>query len=470
MSEKHIVIIGGGFSGTALAIHLARYGQAGLKVSVIEPRPQLAQGVAYSTEDPAHRINVPASRMQLAGDEEGAFDRWFRSSPDFQVDTDALWHDGTVYPQRGQFARWVNEQFRQQKQYSAVELTHIHDRAVSFHAGVVSTASGAKVQADVVVLAISHPPPALPAILTSLRGHVGLIADPWQPNALAKVGADDQVAIIGSGLTMSDMVASLHRKGHRGKITVFSRRGQLPRPNLSGNYENRELNYLQPQQATARGWLRRIRQEVTDAAAENLPWQGVLDDIRRHGQQIWQTLSLTEQRRFLRHLRPWWDVHRYRIAPQVSTVLSQLQASGQLTVMAARLLAADAAEDSLQLTLQPRGSSPELYRVDRVIVTTGPAHGALLNSDALLHQLATEGVIQADPLALGINVNALSQTLNAQGLANPHLYVVGPAARGRFGELMGLPQVAEHAESVARQLLSIAPSSSTHASSHERID
>ena len=120
MSEKHIVIIGGGFSGTALAIHLARYGQAGLKVSVIEPRPQLAQGVAYSTEDPAHRINVPASRMQLAGDEEGAFDRWFRSSPDFQADTDALWHDGTVYPQRGQFARWVNEQFRQQKHYSEV--------------------------------------------------------------------------------------------------------------------------------------------------------------------------------------------------------------------------------------------------------------------------------------------------------------------------------------------------------------
>ena len=103
-------------------------------------------------------------------------------------------------------------------------------------------------------------------------------------------------------------------------------------------------------------------------------------------------------------------------------------------------------------------------------MTTGPAHGALLNSDALLHQLATEGVIQADPLALGINVNALSQTLNAQGLVNPHLYVVGPAARGRFGELMGLPQVAEHAESVARQLLSIAPSSSTQASSHERID
>ena len=91
--------------------------------------------------------------------------------------------------------------------------------------------------------------------------------------------------------------------------------------------------------------------------------------------------------------------------------------------------------------------------MEKVIVTTGPAHNALLNSNALLRQLHGDGVIQPDPLALGIEVNALSQTLNVNGEANPGLYVAGPAARGRFGELMGLPQVAEHAESVARQLL-----------------
>ncbi|WP_187494179.1 FAD-dependent oxidoreductase, partial [Pantoea agglomerans] len=55
MSQQQIVIIGGGFTGTALAIHLARAGQAGLHVTVIEPRAQLAQGVAYGTTDPAHR-------------------------------------------------------------------------------------------------------------------------------------------------------------------------------------------------------------------------------------------------------------------------------------------------------------------------------------------------------------------------------------------------------------------------------
>lgn len=453
--SKHIIIIGGGFTGTALAVHLARLGPAGLQVTVIEPRPQLAQGVAYSTSDPAHRINVPASRMQLAGDEDGAFDRWFRASPGFKADRNALWSDGNVYPQRGQFGRWVNEQFLQEKQRSAVKLQHLCDRAVSLRDGVVTTASGEKYQADEVVLAISHPPPALPGSLKTLQCHEHLIADPWQPDALSSVKTHDRVAIVGTGLTMSDVVASLHGQGHLGSITAFSRRGQLPRTNLSGQYENRTLDYHQPQVASARAWLRRIRQEVARAAAEDLPWQLVLDDIRRQGQAIWQTLSLNEQRRFLRHLRPWWDVHRYRIAPQVSAVLSQLQDSGQLSVIAARLQAAKDDNGSIRLTLQPRGAAIEDLVVDRVIVTTGPAHGALLNSEALLHQLANDGAIQADPLALGIHVNARSQTLTAQGKANPHLYVAGPAARARFGELMGLPQVAEHAESVARQLLGI---------------
>lgn len=459
MSQQQIVIIGGGFTGTALAIHLARLGEAGLSVTVIEPRAQMAQGVAYGTPDPAHRINVPAARMQLAGDEAGAFDRDYRASPHFRDDPDALWHDGNVYPQRGEFGRWVNAQFIYQQQHSPVTLRHLRDSAVSLQDGIVTTASGQRIRADQVVLAISHPPPELPALLKPLQAHPAVIANPWQGDALARIAPDERVAIIGSGLTMSDVVASMHRQRHRGGITVFSRRGLVPRANLSGSEEEYTLDYRLPQPASARGWLHRVRQEVKQATALNLPWQLVLDDIRRNGQRIWQSLPLHEQQRFLQHLRPWWDVHRYRIAPQVSQVLTQLQASGQLSLRAARLIAAEPAGDALRLTLRLRGAHQESQVVDRVIVTTGPAHNALLNSNALLRQLHRDGVIQPDALWLGISVNALSQTLDARGEPNPHLYVAGPAARGRFGELMGLPQVAEHAEAVAHRLLSITPSS-----------
>ncbi len=258
---------------------------------------------------------------------------------------------------------------------------------------------------------------------------------------------------MGSGLSMSDVVATLHRHGHQGPVVAFSRRGLLPRPNLSGPFDPVPLEYTHSDPVTVLAWLRRIRREVADAAGQGLPWQLVLDDIRLNGQRIWQSLPLQEQQRFLRHLRPWWDVHRYRIAPQVSAVLAQQQQCGQLRVLAARLTSVAAAGDEIELHLQPRAGEVQRLTVDRLIITTGPAHGGLLHSDALLHQLASAGVVRADPLGLGIQVNARSQTLRADGQANPHLYVAGPAARAYFGELMGLPQVAEHAESVARQLL-----------------
>lgn len=453
MSERHIVIVGGGFSGTALAIQLARHGTHGMRVTVIEPRESLGQGVAYGTRDPAHRINVPASRMQLSADEEGDFDRWYRTTAAFKADPAARGHDGSVWPQRGQFAVWLAQKFAEACSGSPVILCHLRDRATALHNGVIHTAAGQRIRADAIVLAISHPPPAVPPRLHALQHHAGVIVNPWQPNVLSGIAADSRVAIIGSGLTMSDVVASLYRQGHRGAVLAFSRRGQLPRENLSGEHDSWALNYQRPQAATARAWLKRIRHEVRTAASKNLPWQRVLDDVRQNAQRIWLSWPKEEKRRFLRHLRPWWDVHRYRIAPQVSAVLDHLQLSGQLQVRAARLKQATADARQIVLTLSHPQGEENVHRVDWLIVTTGPAHAGLIDSDALLSQLGEAGVIRHDGLGLGIDVNAASQTLNVRGEANPHLFVVGPAARGRFGELMGLPQVAEHAEQVARQLL-----------------
>lgn len=97
-AEPHIVIIGGGFSGAAVAIELLRLAPNGVRVTLLEPRQSPGAGVAYSTAEPTHRINVPAARMQLAGDEEGAFDHWYRHQPAFTVDVQALRPDGSARP------------------------------------------------------------------------------------------------------------------------------------------------------------------------------------------------------------------------------------------------------------------------------------------------------------------------------------------------------------------------------------
>ncbi len=450
MTAQHIVIIGGGFSGTALAWNLLRHGPEDWHITLVEPRAQLAQGVAYGTNDPAHRINVPASRMQLTAAEEGEFDRWYRASPLIKEDAAATASDGSVYPQRGAFARYVQEKLAQAQRQNASRLTHIQDHAVDWRNGYIMTAHGQHLQADRVVLAISHPAPGTAD--NTLQRHKKVITNPWRSGALEMIAPDARIAILGTGLTMADLVATLHRRGHRGHISAFSRRGLLPRSNLS----TQTPEYVPEPHAplrSVRAWLRYIRQEIRRAAQQGSPWQLVLDDIRKRGQTLWQQLSLNEQRRFLRHLRPWWDVHRYRIAPQVAEVLTRWQHSGQLAVAAARLQAIRETDNGLTLTLALRHGATQTLNVDWLILATGPDHGALIQSDRLLTQLAGQGYLHADALGLGIAVDAQSHALDANGQTVPWLYVVGPAARGRFGELMGLPQVAEHAETLAQTLI-----------------
>ncbi|HBR3959471.1 TPA: FAD/NAD(P)-binding protein [Klebsiella pneumoniae] len=415
-AEPHIVIIGGGFSGAAVAIELLRLAPNGVRVTLLEPRQSPGAGVAYSTAEPTHRINVPAARMQLAGDEEGAFDHWYRHQPAFTVDVQALRPDGSVYPQRGQFGRYVAQRFADAAASSGGRLRHLRDRALAFHQGTVTTDGGLQLKADLLVLAISHPPPSLPAQAEAWRHHPALIANPWQPGALDAIAPHARVAVMGTGLTMADTVATLDRLGHRSSIVAFSRHGLLSRGNLSG---------------------------------AGATWPG---DYQQ-GQRIWQALSVADRQRFLRHLRHYWDVHRYRVAPQVAEVLEARQRTGSLQVQAARLLSISGEGETLRLTLARRGGGVQTLSVDHLILTTGPAHRALTDSQPFLQDLARRGLIRADALGMGLEVDSRSRAV-----AEPHVealpvLVAGPAARGRFGELMGLPQVADHAADVAAQAL-----------------
>lgn len=453
MSNAHVVIIGGGFSGTAVAIHLSDMAAVPLSITLVEPRSTPGQGVAYSTTEPSHRINVPASRMQLSAQAKGVFELWYRQQQAYHEDRAACAADGSLYPRREQFGRYMAWHFSRAAQQEGITLRHLQERAVALEQGDVVTESGEHLKADVVVLAVSHPPPALPGLLQPLADHPGIIADPWEISRFDEIAPDASVAIIGSGLTMADVVASLDERGHHGPVLAFSRRGLLPRPNLSGDYPDWAGDYSGHDMTRIRQWLHHIRQDIHRAGSQGIPWQKVMDEVRNDGQSIWQKLPLEEQQRFLRHLRSWWDVHRYRIAPQVAEVLERRRQKGALDVRAARLLEVAADGKRFTLTLGQRGGGRLQHQVEHLIVTTGPAHSTLTSSQDLFLNLTRIGAIQPDPLGLGLLVNGHSQAIDHRGRANPHLLIVGPAARGYFGELMGLPQVAEHAMAVAQETL-----------------
>ncbi|MFO1140893.1 MAG: hypothetical protein U1E59_00640 [Amaricoccus sp.] len=175
--------------------------------------------------------------------------------------------------------------------------------------------------------------------------------------------------------------------------------------------------------------------------------------MREQGPGAWRGLDFAERRRLVRHLRTFWDVHRFRVAPQVEEVLDAQVARGKLAYVAARLVGAAETADGIVVDYRLRGTTEVVSeRFDTVVVTTGPAHGDVLRTNPVFRALSAEGLIGADPLGLGLHASDGCRAVASSGAASPSLFVVGPLARGHVGELMGVPEVTAHAESVAGRL------------------
>ncbi|QFY62828.1 SidA/IucD/PvdA family monooxygenase (plasmid) [Rhizobium grahamii] len=449
-----VAIIGGGVSGAGVAYHLAQLAVDDAPVIIVfEPRAELGKGLAYDTPDPTHRINVPAARMSLLPDHPEDFVEWIARQNAVADDSDALRTDGALFPRRSVFGAYVASALSPLVQAGIIKHQRVVVGAIRREGGAwqIIDTQGGQTSADYLVIATSHPAPSAPRALSGLAGHPRFVADSTSPTALDVVRPDDRVLIVGNGLTAADVVASLSRKGHHGPITSISRRGLRSRGHAPAPQEPfGDFEAAPAHSATV--LLRHVRQAIAEAKAAGVTWHAVIDQVRGHGHEIWRNLPIAERCRIVRHVRPFWDVHRFRIAPQVEAAIDQAIASGRMEVLAASLGKVDRNGDVIEVDLKLR-HGPSIERsFDAVVVTTGPSHGGILESQAWLADLRDKSHLQLDPTGLGISCSERSEAIDADGRADPSLLISGPLARGTFGELMGLPQITEHAVFVAREL------------------
>lgn len=449
-----VAILGGGLSGALTAFHLGRTMTPGAaEIVVVEPREALGGGLAYSTGEPAHRINVPAAKMTVISDAPDHFMDWLAAER-IAMSPGTLTLRGDFFPERRIFGRYVAAQLAPLLAREIVR--HRRTFAVAVHRSdgrhLIDLADGTSLGADLVVLAMSHPTPALPGVLRPLAGSPALVADPYDNARIAALARTERILIVGTGLTSADVVASLDRHGHRGRITALSRHGLRSRGHGVVTWKSDSDFAIDPSR-TAVALLRRIRAAVAADAALGQSWHATLDRVREQGQAIWAALPPVERRRLVRHLRTAWDVHRFRVAPQVEEVVERRLRLGRLEVVAARLVAARETADGIEVTWRPRGGEAGVTATfDAIVVTTGPDHGTILQSNPVFRALSAEGLLSADPNGLGLLVDDHCRSVDSDGAASETILVAGPLARGHVGELMGVPEVTRHAEHVAKVL------------------
>lgn len=442
---RRIIIVGGGASGVLLAVHLLRHRPEGLIVVLIEKRAELGAGVAYATRHPDHLLNVRASNMSAFPDDPGHFSRWLlagardcgpedfaprRLYRDYLADlTDPLFLDGQLRRVRG-------EAVECREDASGLEIL-----CQDGEDGPVASVRG-----DIVVVATGNEGPTLPPEPWRYAGWGGEQERP-------PIAAHAPVVVIGTGLTMVDRVLWLLHDGHTGPITAVSRHGLMPQAHRPAPPRAPFACEAVPFGRPVRQLTRWLRDRADEAERAGLGWRAAVDGLRPHTQALWAHLPERERRRFLRHARPFWDIHRHRIAPQAAEQLDDAVRRGQLRITAGRVAGFTPRPGGVAVSFKARGTGrEEVLDAAAVFECRGRAADVSHSENPFLRSLLGGGWARPDALGLGLDVTQGCALIDAAGRASDRLFATGPVTAGTFWEIVAIPDIRQQAARLAGAL------------------
>ena len=441
MRTMRVVVIGGGASGTLVAVHLLRRGGPGLAVTVVEPRDVLGQGVAFGTPDPWHRLNVPAITMSGLPEDLDHFRAFAGCAPD-------------DFPSRHVFGAYLGSLLADASAASPAAFDHVRARATGVRDGaagapqlLVDLADGASLAADAVVIATGNELPRPPAFLDAVvaSGDPRFVADPWASGSLDGITPGETTGIVGTGHTAIDLAASLLRGHGVGRVVALSRHGEIPRAHEDPWRPRPSTPAFTVEEFAA--FADPIEEVRARFAAYPLGWRQALDSMRPKHRELWLAMDDATRHRFVREHRREWEIHRSRLAPVVARDVQAWEADGRLELRPARIDGVEATSAGL---LVQTDSGP--VDVGHLLLATGPDESP--EASPLLAGIVSHGLARQGPLGLGIDVHPYDfRVRDAAGGESRPLYALGPIIRGSVWETIAVPEIRLEAVRIAEQIL-----------------
>ncbi len=443
-----IAVVGAGFSGVLAALRLLETGPPGARIFLIEKTPGFGRGLAYGAHNPNHLLNVRVGNMSAFPEAPDHLIRWLadRGGWGGQDRADAFITRGTYGDYLASLLRAAIA-----RPDGAERLVLVADAAVGLSFAdrgcILDLAMGRRLSVDAVVLAAGALAPVTPAGAgLEALGPQLFAPDPWARGALDRLDPLADVLLLGSGLTMVDIALDLVARGHRGRLVALSRRGLAPH-----RHERVSPVAGLPAEFAQLPLSSRLRERRRRAA--EVGWREAVDELRPITQDLWRAADLTERQRFLRHLRPWWDIHRHRMAPAVADKLDALRADGRLLIRSGRVVAASPAGEEARIEWRPRGSATiETLLAGRVLNCTGIGADLSKTRDPLLKSLIDQGVARPDGLGLGLEIDNECRVVGADGRLGRPLYAAGPITQGYSWEVTAVPDIRKQVTALATAL------------------
>jgi uncharacterized NAD(P)/FAD-binding protein YdhS len=335
---------------------------------------------------------------------------------------------------------------------------HIHTNPVTAlkpkKSGYFVPGEEGDIAVDAVVLALGNVPPAHPHL-----EEMGFISDPrylcnpWQrAEAIRRIDSKSDVLILGSGLTAMDALLQLRQQGHGGRIHLISRHGRWSKVHqeirILAPYVSPKLTGCRPSQA-----MKLLREKVREVELEGGDWRQVVHGIRDETNAIWEAWTLNQRRSFLTHARPYWDIHRHRMAAEVWQAIEQEIEKARIKLSAGRIQAISPGKKGLTIHYRGRYQQEiQKLKTDFVINCTGPEALRRQHCQPLVRSLLDQNLAAPDPLHLGLATAPDGALLNADGHPVPGLFAMGPVRRGSLWETTAVPEIRVQAANLAEQI------------------
>ena len=458
VGKRPIAVIGAGFSGTIAALQLLRRLPADQPVLLCERSPDFARGVAYSTGDNDHLLNVRAANMSALSDEPLHFQEWLaRRTGNGQVPEGLHDTEAGLFASRGLYGKYLRSilDYAMRETAGHAQLRLLPDDVLD----IVSTdqggyelicAGGQRLPVSGVVLAVGNLPP-------EEGDEPRICRNAWSEKAWRKLDPDLPVLIVGTGLTMVDFAIALRRRGFTGGIVALSRGGLLPTRHAAATGTWATPHFTMAEEKSLPLLMARLRDEVFAAAEAGVDWRAVIDSMRPVTASIWGRLPLPERQRFLRHARRVWDVHRHRMAPPHAEMIDLMISEGTLKVAAGRIKSMESGPKSVRVRYTPKsrggqfgGNGPDevVLDVQRVIMASGIEHISRTR-DPLMQRLLDRGLVRVDHQGLGIDVTDGLNVVRGDDTIAERIWALGPIVRGVFWECVAVPDIRVQAAHVA---------------------
>lgn len=437
-----IAIVGGGISGTLTVLQFIKQSKKPLSVLWFDTQNKFCKGYAYSTFDEQHLLNVRASNMSVFADEPNHFTDWL-----MQFHPNYTAKDFVPRKIFGEYVLFTFENLKHSNPQVSISQIAEEVKSIFKKNDEFELTSHTNYVAQKIILAFGNFLPAHPKSLsTDFIFSKYYFQNAFNVQLTQNIATCKNITIIGSGLTMMDVVVSLAHYNYKGKIHIISPHAYIPQAHQENPLPSVNSFIEKDKTYSLFEIFSIVNKQLKKAKKEQMSLHSVIDVMRPFLQDIWFNFTLSDKQQFLRHLRHKWGVARHRAPQQSLAIFEHFIQINQLFLIKGRVFDIKTIENGFHLFYTNPQNQRASLKTELLINCTGPESNYATLKSPLIQALIKDAIVAPDSINYGLNAKK-------DGVLGENIFTIGPPLKGILWESVAVPEIRVQAHKLASKII-----------------